>query len=381
MRIAYVNADPGVPVFGTKGSSIHVREIIEGFLRTGAEVDLFASRLDGDKSTGWKAVQIKAINSAAASVNSELRARLEPDVDQFDFIYERYSLWSYAAMECAREKHIPGVLEVNAPLVEEQKAYRELEDETGAEAAARRAFGAASHIVAVSEEMASYVKGIVEDTAKIRVIPNGINPTRFQCETRPACAKAAGIFTVGFVGSLRPWHGLPVLIDAFDLVARKCPEARLLIVGDGPERNSLCEKIKAKCLQEVTQLTGAVHADAVPGYLELMDVVVAPYPALPNFYFSPLKVYEYMAAARPVVASRIGQLNTLIKHGINGWHVPPGDAQALAEAILHLQRDAVLRQRLGQAARQTVLQNHTWDHVVWAIFEMTGINSAAVKSV
>jgi glycosyltransferase involved in cell wall biosynthesis len=82
-----------------------------------------------------------------------------------------------------------------------------------------------------------------------------------------------------------------------------------------------------------------------------------------NFYFSPLKVYEYMAAGRAVIASRIGSLCELIEHETNGLLCLPGDVDALAGAILRLKADAALRQRLGAAARQTVLANHTWDEV------------------
>src|SRR5262249_53202779 len=82
----------------------------------------------------------------------------------------------------------------------------------------------------------------------------------------------------------------------------------LLIVGDGPERPRLEADLCARGLRELTQFTGSVDSDEVPGLLASMEVAVAPYPKLASFYFSPLKVYEYMAAGLPIVASRIGQL-------------------------------------------------------------------------
>jgi glycosyltransferase involved in cell wall biosynthesis len=95
-----------------------------------------------------------------------------------------------------------------------------------------------------------------------------------------------------------------------------------------------------------------------------MDVAVAPYPNLTRFYFSPLKVYEYMAAGLPVVASRLGQLEGLIRHGINGLLCPPGDAAALADTLAGLRADPGLRRRLGETARATVLRQHTWEAAV-----------------
>jgi glycosyltransferase involved in cell wall biosynthesis len=108
-----------------------------------------------------------------------------------------------------------------------------------------------------------------------------------------------------------------------------------------------------------------------------MDAAVAPYPALANFYFSPLKVYEYLAAGLPVVASRLGQLERLVEHGVTGLLVPPENAAALADALERLQGDGALRARLGQAARARVLRDHTWDAVVRRILRLAGLDAAA----
>src|SRR5262249_41671636 len=93
--------------------------------------------------------------------------------------------------------------------------------------------------------------------------------------------------------------------------------------------------------------------------------------------FSPLKVYEYMAAGLPVIASRIGQLEEVIEHGVTGWLVPPGDANALALGIQGLRASpASFRKRLGAAARCYVLQCHSWDAVGQQILELAGLEPA-----
>ncbi len=144
-------------------------------------------------------------------------------------------------------------------------------------------------------------------------------------------------------------------------------------MGDGPERENL-EGELAKCgLNSHTQFTGAVNPDEVPQFLAKMDVAVAPYPAQSDFYFSPLKVYEYMAAGLPVVVSQIGQLTDLIDTGVNGILCPPGDAIALANALEKLWRSPTLRHSLGQAARQKVLENHTWDAIAQKILHLAGL--------
>jgi glycosyltransferase involved in cell wall biosynthesis len=175
---------------------------------------------------------------------------------------------------------------------------------------------------------------------------------------------------VGFVGTLKPWHGVAVLIEAFAQLHRRFPHARLLLVGDGPERANLEARVKQLGLEAVTHFTGAVAADEIPGLLAAMDVAVAPYPPLDNFYFSPLKAYEYMAAGCATVASRIGQLNDLIAHEQNGLLCEPGNANDLAAQLARLCSDTTMRRQLAAAGRQTILRGHTWDHVAGRILEL-----------
>jgi hypothetical protein len=168
MRIAYICADPGVPVFGQKGCSIHVQEVIRSLLRQGVQVELFATRLGGDPPAGLETVtvhQLPAIpkgeqaarEQAALSANLDLRLALEQEAP-FDLVYERYSLWSFTAMEYAQAVGIPGLLEVNAPLIEEQEKHRGLCDRASAQRVAERVFSAATALIAVSEEIKTYLE-------------------------------------------------------------------------------------------------------------------------------------------------------------------------------------------------------------------------------
>jgi glycosyltransferase involved in cell wall biosynthesis len=185
---------------------------------------------------------------------------------------------------------------------------------------------------------------------------------------------------VGFVGTLKPWHGLGTLAEAFARLRHRHMHARLLVVGDGPGRQNLEADLEARGLRGDASLVGAVAPEEVPGLLASMDVAVAPYPELADFYFSPLKVYEYMAAGLPVVASRVGQLAELIRPGDNGLLCPPGDAAALAEALVQLWQRPALRRRLGEAARADVLQNHTWDAVARRVLDLAGHGCGAAAA-
>ena len=386
MRIAYVCADSGVEVFGRKGSSVHVQEITRAFRAQGAQVEMFTRCPGKDPPLDLTTMTIHEFGTpgkgstaereqASLVANVALRAALRRE-GRFNLVYERYSLWSYAGMEYARAAGIPGLLEVNAPLIEEQAEYRVLVDRIGAERVATRAFGTATALVAISKEVAAYLKQYQIAPGRVYVIPNGVNPERFPSGLKPSCPASPGTFTVGFAGSLKPWHGLRILVRAFAKLHERDPDTRLLVVGDGPERGNLLADLSAHGLIEAAHLTGTVTPDEIPRLLASMDVAVCPYPRQ-RFYFSPLKVYEYMAASLPVVASRIGQLEDLIADEVTGLLCPPGDIIALADALDRLRREPNLRFRLGQAARTTVLRDHTWHAAVGHILRLTGLLSLA----
>src|SRR5215510_543567 len=124
-------------------------------------------------------------------------------------------------------------------------------------------------------------------------------------------------------------------------------------------RAELEEKIRRLGLQHAVTLAGNVPHEEVPRYLAVMDVAVAPYPALEDFYFSPLKLYEYMASSQAVVASRIGQVAKIIADGLTGLLYEPGDEETLIDCIQRLQADESLRRKLGQNARMACSMN-TW---------------------
>jgi len=381
-RIAYICADLGVPVFGYKGCSIHVQEVIRAFIQNGAEVTLITPRLGGDTPPGLKSVKVIRLPDKAFVDQSQREAHAQQLNEQittalelagpFDMIYERYSLWSYAAMEYAKVQGIPRVLEVNAPLIEEQAKHRQLINRDVADQAAHRVFAAASSLIAVSEGVATYLNTFPETNGRVSVIGNGVNPSRFPYPSK-STSKPENHYTIGFVGTLKPWHGLHDLIEAFVNLRHDVNQVRLLIVGDGPERDNLQNALQSQDMMHAVEFTGAVAPDQIPHHLAAMDIAVAPYPDSEQFYFSPLKVLEYMAAGLPVVASRIGQLTSLIQHNHNGILCTPGQPADLTRTLEHLMADACLRRRLGAEARRTVVQTHSWQTVAERIFSVADL--------
>ena len=178
-------------------------------------------------------------------------------------------------------------------------------------------------------------------------------------------------FAVAFVGNLRPWHGVEILIDAFAEFSKIHENSKLLIVGEG---NPLKEGLHKRCnllgICDKVKFTGAVPFEEIPLLLEKVDVAVAPYPDLVDFYFSPLKLLEYMAAGKSIVASRIGQVAQILTHEKNALLVPPGDSHALALALSTLYQSPAMAKSLGLKARSEACLNHTWKQRVSEIIDI-----------
>lgn len=262
-------------------------------------------------------------------------------------------------MAYAQSRRIAGVLEVNAPLIEEQLTHRSLHHVAAAQSCATSTFRDASLITAVSQPVADYLFHFPAAQGKVVVVPNGVNPARFV----PLAVRQRSRFTVGFVGTLKPWHGIETLLEAYQMLCQIRPASHLLIVGDGPMRHQIEGFIAQRGLASGITLTGAVAPTDVPAYLSQMDVAVAPYPHDPRLYFSPLKVYEYLAAGVPLVASRVGQLEMVLKDRHTCLFCEPGDALSLAHTLRQLQVDLPLRQRLSVTGREYVVNHHTWTQV------------------
>ena len=381
MKAAYVCADRGVPVFGTKGCSLHVQEVTRAFTKRGIDTDLFAASPGGTAPDDLNHLQARKL---ARSKTTDKQEREQADIiankaaiaelaqyGPYDFVYERYSLWSHGGMSFAKDAGIPGILEVNAPLIQEQAKYRGLFDAASAERITRQCFAAASLVLAVSDEVATYLETYEQARGKIQVMPNGVNVERFAHINQHKTP--ASTFTIGFVGTLKPWHGLDGLIEAFALLYARYPQARLLIIGDGPQAEQVRTRVSELGIEQVVEMTGSVKPADIPGYCARMDVGLAPYPADIDFYFSPLKIYEYMAAGLPVIASNLGQISGLIEHKKSGLLYEAGDIGYLVKTLEQLINDPAYASKLGRQGRQIAVKSHSWDSRIEQILGLAGL--------
>ncbi|HXV27919.1 MAG TPA: glycosyltransferase family 4 protein [bacterium] len=397
MKICYVCADLGILLGGHNGASAHIRNLLKAWTFLGHEViavtpsfnlnadlgvplipipstEIFESlsseinSLSEDMPVDWKKKRIvRALGHLWNNVSLEKALRETFENYKPDFIYERYSPFCISGPIMAKRMNIPHILNVNAPLAWEGEKYRKQAMMDAAQMLEEVAVRSASHVVTTCRELKDEMLALGLADGMISIAPMGADIDLFTPEGPVRREGLEGKIVIGFVGSLKPWHGIEVLVEAFRELS-KDPKFHLMIVGNGPMAG-LLHKIEEELPGRIS-LIGNVPHQEVPHYVRAMDIPVAPYPVLEKFYFSPLKVLEYMSAGRAVVASHIGQISELILHGETGMLVPPGEVKLLVEAIQTLSADDALRQKLGEKASEEIRSKHTWNHRAKAILSL-----------
>ena len=299
------------------------------------------------------------------------------------FIYQRFCQGQYAGVWFARQNEIPLVLEFNGSELwiarhwGEGVGRVEIPGENILERIEEANLRAASLIVVVSEVLRDQLTARGHDPARIVVVPNGVNPDVIgphlaEPSQRPRLGLPLDVPVIGFIGSLGLWHGVEVLIEAFDRLLRGHPDIakrdpRLLIIGDG-DRMPMVRALIAKLdLADRVKLTGVVPQAEGVRFLASSDILVSPHVPNPDgspFFGSPTKIFEYMALQRPIAASRLGQLGALLDHGRTALLTEPGNPDDLAEAIATLLRQPDLAEKLALAARREAVERHSWDQRV-----------------
>ena len=375
MRIVYVCADRGIPVYSDKGASIHIQEMIQAFIALGHDVKVVCARVGNDSgarsplyvlpvaTVGQTPIAREEKELAAITLGNAIADQLVELYENwpFDFIYERYSLWSAAGCRAGTRLALPSIVEVNAPLVEEQSTYRELALRAEARRIEAEVYRTATALASVSSQMSDYLIKQGASRDRVHTIGNAINTNVFTPTVK--AASIDGIdkehFVVGFSGSLKMWHGIDILLLAFQQFHRQVPTSRLLIVGDGPKRGWAEGFVAGAGLADAVIFTGWVSHDLLPSYLARMDIATAPYPPSPSHYFSPLKLYEYLAMGRPIVATDIGQTAELLAGNKKALLVEPGNVEVFTEALLKLQSNPVLAGCLSVEAAEEG-KRHDW---------------------
>ena len=365
MRLLYSAVDQRVP--GTTGGSIHVRALAEGLAALGHEVHVLATPGPGGFPDGlvrWHAVA-PPFGTPRLRLTATRRATAIARALRPDLVVERYHNFGGEGMIAARRIGAAAVLEVNAPVIDYPGSTKRLLDRCLLVEPMRRWRDWQCRVadLVVTPSAAILPDWLARD--KVLEVEWGGDTDRFRpgVPPDPEIVRAPGETLAVFAGAFRSWHGAIHLVEAIaELRRRGMGSIGAVFAGDGPERPRV--EAAAKTVTGV-RLLGAVAHDRMPAVLSACDIGVAPFdtgqhaPLSLGFYWSPLKVFEYMAAGLPVAAPAIDRLATIVGHGREGLLYDPGRPGALADALVEL-ADPDRRRALGAAARERAVRNYSW---------------------
>ena len=407
LQIAYVMQNTGVDIHQSVGAPILVRNTLSGLTKSGHDVDLLSLQgrsvlliedinqieLQREISFGVTGSRIfKLIESGIRRIQGLLNLAYYAIFDSFRFCeilikllpkyiicHEYQGLFSVGASLACSRSNTPHILTADADLILERdisgNPLRGLHRWIALKEA-KFVFNRVQRIICVSEPAKHHlidVWGIKPE--KISVLPNGVDVDMFgkKFDTKQVRSEyhLSNFQIVGFVGGFQPWHGLENLIESFYQVIHEVPKVKLILIGDGPVRDQINHKIRDLGLESSVMITGYIPQNQVPQLLSVVDIAVLPYPELPKeLWFSPLKLYEYMAAGKAIVASDSGQIGEVLSDGITGKLVKPGDISGMSEAIIELLKNKKERELLGSNAQQQALEQHSWDHYIHQLEEI-----------
>ena len=364
MTLLYCALDQRVP--GALGGSVHVQAVAEGLARRGHTVHVATGR-NGAWPSGpvtWHAMGPPLGRQALRWMRTGAVARLATRIGA-DLIMERYHNFGGEGILAARRLSLPSVLEVNAPVVDYPgSAKARLDHALLVEPMRRWRERLCRHVDLFVTTTADILPPWV-DRRRVLEVEWGADIERFTPDAARLGSPRGenGRIQCAFAGAFRSWHGAVHLAAALArLHAAGDDRFGAIFIGDGPER-AAAERAARDVAGVV--FTGAIAHDRLPAVLAAADIGVAPFdptrhaPLRLGFYWSPLKVFEYMAAGLPVVAPALQRLARLVEHGREGLLYDPQQPRALDEALLAL-ADPAVRHRLGAAARARVVSEFSW---------------------
>ncbi len=295
------------------------------------------------------------------------------NLNGIELLHERYNVPAMAGALASKKLKVPYVVEVNADILE-QRRHKGTPD-TGlwriyGHWTTQLCFKRASKIICVSEDLKEHLHHKWQvGYDRLIVLPCAANTNSFGGQQNPTQTREKmGLKDeqiVVWVGGFYVWHDLSLLIDAFKIVVEEKPKTRLILVGDGETKSQIEEMVASYGLSDSVILIGAVSHDSIPALLSMADVTVSPYPSLAakdGGTGTPLKIFEYMAAGKPVVASATDQASSVIRNDENGFLVEPDNPVAFGQAIIRILSDQDLQIRLGRNARKLAVEKYSWEN-------------------
>jgi glycosyltransferase involved in cell wall biosynthesis len=352
--------------------AVHMLGVAKGFQKSGCATN-FVSPPGVKVSSGeTKKGRAKALAKYAPQLlfealefasNWTMGKRLQAAKEYYgcDLIFERYAFVSWAGVKKANEWNIPLILEINYTSLDDLDLRRRTKITMPLlKKVERHIFEKADLLMPVSSFLAQELKGMGIPDEKILISPNAVDLDIFNVDNQDAALKEELKLkegpVIGFVGSFAPWHRVDLLIDACINLAQKYENINMLLIGEGKMRPLIERRLlKIKSINSI--FTGHVSHDKIHQYIQLMDIPVMPDS---NNYGSPMKVFEYMAMSKAVVAPDYSPLRDAINDGEDGILFKPGKLDELQSALDRLLTDAGLRAEISKNARLRVENEHNW---------------------
>ncbi len=363
--------------YSSVGAAVHVKEFMHAASQTGLKVKSYdLNKFDSEeaaaesKSRAWLKEKLSRyvgqLNTVVSNIGYFRREWRIVKGEKPDALLVRYNYLNFSLAIIAWLKKIPLVLEVNSPMALEDRLFNKKQWHLPfiPEWAEKLNLRLANRVYTVSQALRAHFVSQGIDAKKISVVPNGVDVARFRPDLSGEAIRRkhglSNMVVLGFVGSFHYWHGVECLDEYIEKLCQKYDNLGFLLVGDGPMRAELESTFKEKPYTGKIAFPGYVEHDVIPAYLAAMDIVLAPYPELTFFYFSPLKLFEYMAAGKAVVASKVGQIEEMVEDGVNGFLYTAGDMKQFVARSSQLIESESLRKNIGQQARETVCANYSW---------------------
>ncbi|MEW6704324.1 MAG: glycosyltransferase family 4 protein [Pseudomonadota bacterium] len=302
------------------------------------------------------------------------RLRKVLKTERFDLVYERYAFYLLVGAWLAGRRGIPFVLEANEVSGIEHRARRQVFPRLCAWFE-RRLFKRCAGILTVSSHLRERILHQGVPPERVQVAPNAFDVKRIEGKTgrKPELARRLGLegaFVFGFVGWFDHWDRLDMLIDVLAEVLPEQPQARVLLVGDGPVSAGLRDKVASLGLQQKVVFTGAVPRDQVFDHIALFDTAVF---AHSNDFGSPVVMFEFMAMRVPIVAPRLAPILDVHEDGETALLFDRLDQAQCAAAVRRLIATPALREELAERAYRKLLAEHTWARNAEQILEAAAL--------
>lgn len=355
------------------GQNVHIDELTRALRARGHEIVMIEPAGMDSEDFGadagavammkkWIPKAVYELMELAYAVFAYLRLRAAYLKHRPDVLYERYNLFLPSGVWLKRRFGIPMLSEVNGPLSHERAKFGGLALKGLARWSERMVWRGADYVLPVTGVLGSFVRdaGVPED--RIVVVPNGINPARFDANVDRGAAKARlgldGRLVLGFTGFMRDWHGLDRVVD-FIVDSDADAGLHFLALGDGPARAGLEARAAERGVADRITFAGLIGRDEIAGYVAAFDIALQPDVVT---YASPLKLFEYMACGAAIVAPDTANIREVLTDGVDALLFDPGDSENFCGAINRLAGDPALRQRIGVAAARTIDEKGlTWD--------------------